>query len=152
MAEIITKLSSSATQWIYKSADGFARSTVFGTGSGDTHQFTGSLNVSNTASFSGPVLMSFTSSTASALTASAQYNFLALSSSGPTVVELPTVYEGLEITVADASGSAGASAITISASSGDYIQGAASLSISVNYGAVTFLGLDNINWIIKATN
>jgi hypothetical protein len=43
MAEFISKLSSSATSWVYKSATGFENSTEFGTGSGNTHQFTGSI-------------------------------------------------------------------------------------------------------------
>ena len=46
MAEFISKLSSSATSWVYKSATGFENSTEFGTGSGDTHIFSGSLYVS----------------------------------------------------------------------------------------------------------
>ena len=59
MAEFISKLSSSATQWVYKSATGFEDSTQFGTGSGNTHTFSGTFYVSgnqtveNTGDISG---------------------------------------------------------------------------------------------------
>ena len=172
MAEINTKLSSSSSVWFYKDTDGIAGSTTFGTGSGDTHTFSGSLfttgnqvihGVGDTSwlgapspgviansfgangfiaaedmyiftsgnlgigssnfisgQFAGfslnnasskPILFtgkayfdtniynSLSGSLASSVTASAEHNFLALSSSGPTSVLLPPAEASLELTI-----------------------------------------------------
>lgn len=223
MAEINTKLSSSGTSWIYKDTDGIADSTVFGTGSGDIHTFSGSLYVSggnviqNTGDTSWmplpPIIMglgagvdsfhvgenisyaasgsitigssdfagdyagitifrkgprpidvsgkayfdkniynSLSVDLGTTITASADYSFLAVSSSGPTSILLPPAEARLELTIADVSGSAGTNAITINASGSNKIQGASSLEISTNFGAVTFFAYDSTNWHIKSTN
>jgi len=223
MTEINTKLSSSASSWIYKDTDGIAGSTVFGTGSGDTHTFSGSLyvsggiavqntgdtsflplppvvaavafgadnfiageslalgvsgsvsiastdfagefagvtffrngprpiDVSGKAYFDKNIYNSLETNTGTSITASADYSFLAVSSSGPTSILLPPAESRLELTIADVSGSAGTNTITINASGSNKIQGASSLQISTNFGAVTFFAYDSTNWQIKSTN
>lgn len=232
MAEFISKLSSSATQWFYKSATGFEDSTQFGTGSGDTHTFSGSVYVSGSqaientgdvswlpggaspadmAAFasadrfivgehfyyiaSGSITISSTDLSSSGdpslflnrslsipitisgdtkftdqvyfqnnfynsvslnastpITASSGTSFLAVSSSGPTSILLPPAETGLELTIADVSGSAGANTITINASGSNKIQSASSLEITSNYGTVTFFAYDSTNWHVKSTN